>query len=68
MGSLMKEDDSCNLIHMTKLSVFNEERHIRNSGLICTIGPASRQVKLVVCVGFSSGTEYVMDCGVDILA
>jgi len=48
MGSLLKEDDSCNLIHMTKLAVFNEERHIRNSGLICTIGPASRSVPMLV--------------------
>ena len=46
MGSLLKEDDSCNLIHMTKLEVFNKERHIRNTGLICTIGPASRQVRV----------------------
>jgi len=47
MGSLLKEDDSCNLIHMTKLEVFNKERHIRNTGLICTIGPASRQVPVL---------------------
>lgn len=50
MASLLQgagEEDSCNLIHMTRLSVFNQERSIKNTGMIGTIGPASRQVPVL---------------------
>jgi len=45
MASLVGSNDTCPLIHTTGLKVFEKERAGRNTGIICTIGPASREIE-----------------------
>lgn len=48
MTSLMDQvPESCSLLHMTNLAVFSEERPVRSTSIICTIGPASRSVPVL---------------------